>query len=272
MTRRAGWIFVALLCATVALGRRWGHAAEPDAARVLLDQVRELNRTTRKWSDSTQRLTVTIYTRRGSEKQQEMELMTKKYGEDASRTVVLFREPPDIRGMAVLQWVEPHEPNQTWLYSPELKRPRQISGTSQRDSFSGTDFSYEDLSIRGEIADWTPDEASASLSRDEELDGHPCAVIEIVPKTVDVSYEKIRVWLGRDDLVVHKFEFDESGRLVKTLVMSDVRVLGKVPTAHRLEMKNERTGSRTVVVFDHVAYDTGLKDALFHKDYLEQRS
>lgn len=273
MSRRTVAIFVGVLCAAVALAPRRGRTEEPNAARALLDKIRELNRTTRKWNDATQQISVTIYSRRGSEKKQQMRLLTKKYGDDATRTVVSFLEPPAIRGISVLQWVEAHKPNQTWLYSPDLVRPRQFSGASQRDSFSGTDFSYEDLSIRGEIAEWTPDEAAADLVRDETLDGRACAVIEVVPKTVDVTYKKIRLWLSRDDLVVRKLEFeDDKGAVEKTLLMSDIRTIGTVPTAHRLEMVNERGKSRTVVVFDSVVYDQGLKDSLFSQRYFEDKS
>jgi hypothetical protein len=262
-------IIIGVLAAAIAAGA----GEETSEARALLDKLRELNRTTRKWNDASQLLTVTIFTKRGAQKHQELEVLTKKYGDDVTRTVVTFRAPPEIRGMGVLQWVEAHKPNQTWLYLPEVKRVRRITGTSQRDSFAGTDFSYEDLSIRTEIAEWTAEEASAALRTNEACEGHNCAVIEVVPKTVDVGYRKIRLWLDRDEMLVRKFEFEEANdRVTKTLLLSDVRLLGNVPTAHRLEMRNERSGSRTVAVLNQVAYDNGLKDALFTQHHLEQGS
>jgi hypothetical protein len=98
-------------------------------------------------------------------------------------------------------------------------------------------------------------------------------VIEFVPKGDDVGYGKIRLWLGRDDLVAHKFQFeDRNGRLSKTMLTGDIRVVDNVPTAHRLEMQNERGGSRTVVVLTGVAYNQGLKDSLFTERHLEQGS
>jgi outer membrane lipoprotein-sorting protein len=274
MSRRLTAVLLGALTLAALCLPRGAWTQEPNAARALMDQVRELNRTARKWTDSTQDISVTVYTSRGGERKQQMRLLTKKYGDDVTRTVVSFLEPPAIRGMSVLQWAEAHKANVTWLYSPEIgTRPRQFNGSSQRDSFSGTDFSYEDLSIRGEIAEWTPEEAAAELLRDEMLDGRACAVIEVVPRTVDVTYKKIRLWLSRDDLVVRKFEFeDDNGRLAKTLLLSDVRTVGQVPTAHRLEMVNERGKSRTVAVFDKVTYDQGLEDALFSQRFFEDES
>lgn len=273
MKRQSIGAIAGLLWSALAITIVPAAVADPDPARVLLDRIKELNHSERKWTDSTQEISVSVVSRSGREKKQKMRLLTKKYGADATRTVVSFLEPPAIRGISVLQFVEAHKPNVTWLYSPELDRPRQFNGASQRDSFSATDFSYEDLSIRGEIAEWTPEEASATLLRDETVDGHACAVIEIVPKTVDITYKKVRMWLDRADVVVRKFEFeDDNARLSKTLLLSDIRTVGKVPTAHRMEMVNERGKSRTVVVFDSITYDQGLDDSVFSQRYFDDES
>jgi hypothetical protein len=55
-------------------------------------------------------------------------------------------------------------------------------------------------------------------------------------------------------------------------MISDVRSVGTVPTAYRLEMVNGRTKSRTVVVLDSVTYDQGLKDSSFTQRYFEEQS
>jgi outer membrane lipoprotein-sorting protein len=273
MSARLGAALLGLLCGTLAIASALACDEEADPARALLYRVKELNHTSRKWTDSTQEVSVSVVARSGRENKQKMRLLTKKYGDDATKTVVSFLEPPHIRGISVLQFVEAHKPNVTWLYSPELDRPRQINGASQRDSFSATDFSYEDLSIPREIAEWTPEEAPATLLRDENVDGHACAVIEIVPKAVDITYNKVRMWLDRGELIVRKFEFEEdNARLAKTLLLSDIRSVGSVPTAHRMEMVNERGKSRTIVVFDAITYDKGLDDSVFSQRYFENES
>jgi outer membrane lipoprotein-sorting protein len=244
-----------------------------EAAQALLEQVRKLNQTSRHWDDCVQRLKVTIRDRRGGERQREMEVFIKRYPEEATRTILFFRAPPEVRGIGFLQWVDPRSTDRQWLYLPELKRTRQITGTSRRESFVGTDFSYEDLALRIELVDWTDDDAATRIVAEEPCEDHTCAVIEFSPKKDDVSYGRIRLWLGRDDLVAHKYQFeDRNGRLSKTLTTADIRVVGNVPTAHRLEMQNERGGSRTVVVLTEVAYNRGLRDSLFTERHLERGS
>ena len=242
-----------------------------ESARELLDQVRQLNQTTRHWNDRVQRLSLTIVDHRGGTRERTIQVYMKRYPGDASRSVLLFNAPPEVRGIGFLQWIEPHQPDRQWLYLPELKRVRQITGSSKRESFVGTDFSYEDLSIMAEVTDWTEEDARATRLADEAVDGQGCAVLELVPTDADVAYGKIRLWLGREDLVVHKYQFDDrSGGVAKTLLASDIRVTQNVPTAFRLEMRSERSGSRTIVVFDQVDYNTGLDDALFSQRQLER--
>ena len=245
--------------------------AGADPARQLLDKVRRLNQTTRKWTDRSQGLRLTIIDRRGGERKRELKMLTKKYGDDASRSILFFHSPPQVQGIGFLQWIEPQQPDRQWLYLPALKRVRQITGSTKRESFVGTDFSYEDLAIMSEILDWTESDARSRLLGDEAVDGQPCAIIEFTPLEADVGYGKIRLWLGRDDLVAHKYEFDDGGgRRAKTLLVSDIRTIRGIPAAHGLEMRNERSGSRTVVVVKDLRYDTGLTDDVFTQRRLER--
>jgi hypothetical protein len=66
---------------------------------------------------------------------------------------------------------------------------------------------------------------------------------------------------------MRKMEFEDGkGRLSKTLLATDVQPVGAIPTAHGLEMRDERGGSRTRVVFTEILYDTGIAE-----DELTQR-
>ncbi len=248
-----------------------GRAVADGEARALLDQVRQLNQTTRAWNDRTQRLQLTITDRRKNQYHRELEILTKKYGPKASRSILFFVSPPEVRGIGFLQWIDPEQEDRQWLFLPELKRVRQITGTSKRESFVGTDFSYEDLALMNEMLDWTEDEARTALLRDERIDDHACAIIELVPTDRDIGYGKIRLWLSRDDLVPRKFEFDNrDGQLAKTLLASDYRPVGPIPAAHYLEMRNERSRSATAVRFTEIKYNAGLSEETFSQRRLER--
>lgn len=240
------------------------------AARKLLDQVRQLNDTTRKWTDRTQRLKIRIIDRRGGERLRDLMIYLKKYSEDRTRTIVFFESPPDVKGVGFLQWADPHAKDEQWLYVPELKRVRQISGAAKRESFVGTDFSFNDLAIIGQITEWSETDAHATLLRDEDVDGRSCHVIEFTPGAKDFGYGKVVIWLRADDLVIVKYSMhDTAGRQEKVLTLGDVRPVGQIPTPFTMEMKNIESGSHTVVDFAEIKYDTHLSDEMFSQRALE---
>jgi hypothetical protein len=240
------------------------------SAREVLDRARELNQTERKWTDRKQTLELTIIDRRGGTRKRELEVLQKKFDADRSKSILFFRSPPEIKGTGFLQWIDPHAQNQQWLYLPELKRIRQISGSSKRESFMGTDFSYEDLAITSEILDWTAEDSAATTERQEACGAEQCWVILFTPKAKDVAYAGIRAWV--DDLYrIRRFEFlSDQGEPQKRLEVLDLRDVGAIPTAFRFEMENLRGGSRTIVEYGEITYDTGIGDAMFSERRLEK--
>lgn len=240
-------------------------------ARALLDQARQLSQTSRKWTDRLQRLQLRIVDRRGGERQRDLVMRFKKYAEDRTRSTVFFESPPDVKGVSFLQWADPHGKDVQWLYLPELKRVRQISSGAKHDSFMGTDFSYDDLAIIDQILDWSDSDARTTTLREEPVDERICHVIEFVPTGKDLTYSKVVLWLTKDDSVMVRLEmYDKRDQLEKRLSLSDIRSVGAIPTAFQMEMSNVQSGSKTVVRFAEVKYDSGLNDELFTQRALEQ--
>jgi outer membrane lipoprotein-sorting protein len=246
------------------------HGADA-AARQLLDKVRKLNDTTRKWTDRTQHLKIRIIDRRGGERKRDLAIYLKKYADDRTRTIVFFESPPEVKGVGFLQWADPHARDEQWLYVPELKRVRQIAGGAKKESFVGTDFSFNDLAIMSQILDWTEADAPATLARADQVDGQQCQVIEFTPGAKSFGYGRIVVWLRASDLTIMKYSMhDTAGRQEKVLTLGDIRQVGQIPTAFTMEMRNIDTGSHTVVNFTAITYDTGLSDDLFTQRSLER--
>lgn len=263
----------AILLLLALLAAAAGGAARADeAARAALEKARALNHGARHWADRRQRMSVTVVDRRGSEYQREFEVRSKRGDGDSMRSVMFFHAPAQVAGIGFLQWTDPRGADHQWLWLPALKRVRQISGGARSESFVGTDFSYEDLSIMVEAVDWQEDRAASAVVGEEVVDGVASDVIELRPTAdADVGYASVRLWLGRDDQLVRKFEFrDAGGTLLKTLLLGDFRPVKDIPTAHRLQMRNEKTGSHTTVTVSELAYDTGIADDEFTQRRLEK--
>jgi outer membrane lipoprotein-sorting protein len=259
------WFSRVVLLTAVLVAPAWSVTA-----REVLDHARRLTQTTRKWTDRLQRLSLRIVDRRGNARERALDVYVKRYDQDRSRSLLFFRSPPDVKGIGLLQWVDPHGENQQWLYLPELRRVRRISGGSSRSSFVGTDFSFEDLAIMAEILDWSDADAAVTLQREEPCAALSCWVLEFEPKGKDLAYTRIRLWLDAD-YRQQRFEFlGAKGEVDKALELTEYRTVGAIPTAFRMEMRNLRGGSHTIVDFGEVRYDTGIDDGVFSQGQLEK--
>ena len=113
-----------------------------------------------------------------------------------------------MKGTGFLAFTHKGRPAEQWLYLPALKRVRQITPAARTESFVGTDLSYQDLDIIQEMSDLVGGRTPRSSLRGEEtVDGVATYVIELRPQREDIGYQKIVLWLGRDDLVPRRLEF-----------------------------------------------------------------
>ena len=243
-----------------------------ETPREMLDQAKAVN-DAREPKDGSQKTKMTLFDSRGGERVRELEIHNKSYGHRARKAITFFLSPPEVRGVGFLSSSAPGKEDEQWLYLPELKRVRQISGSSRKQSFQGSDFSYDDLQLFDDIADWTESDATSKLVRDgEAVDGAPCAVIELVPQGKDYDYGKLVVWLDRKNAVFRKVEFydKKDGALAKTLTLSGYETIDGVPTPHTIEMTNTKKGTRTRLEHSEVHYNKGLADESFTERALER--
>jgi hypothetical protein len=243
----------------------------PSAARALLDAVNKLDDTTRNWTDRMQRLKLHIVDSRGIERNREMIMRTLKRPNGEDKTTTVFLVPTEVRGTSFLQFAHKDRDAEQWLYLPALGRIRQIAAQSKNESFMGTDFSYRDLELLTDVFEWTEDEAPARLVGSEQIDGKDAALIEVVPKKKDVGYQRIRLLLERDALILRRMEFYGSAETPKKrLRLDDVRDVSGIPTAYTLEMAQPPNNSKTDVTVVDVKYNQNIPEDLFTTRALER--
>ena len=66
----------------------------------------------------------------------------KMFQKGATRRLIKFLEPADVKGMAFLDAGD----DKMYLYLPAMHKIRRIAGHVKNDNFAGTDFSFDDLS------------------------------------------------------------------------------------------------------------------------------
>lgn len=248
-----------------------GTAAADETARQILDRRKALDDTTRKWSDRSEKMKLTIADRRGSERVRELAVFDLKLPGDEQKTILFFESPADVKGTGFLAFTHKGKPADQWLFLPELKRVRQITARARSESFVGTDLSYRDLDIIQEMANWTEADATSNLRGEETVDGTATYIIELMPQREDIGYKKIVLWLAKDDLTPRRLDLFENGaEASKRIDMGEVRAVGVIPVAHRIQVSTLSTGSRTEIGVSDVKFNQGLKEGVFSQRYLEQ--
>jgi outer membrane lipoprotein-sorting protein len=242
-----------------------------ETARQILDRRKALDDTTRHWDDRHQKMKLTIFDRRGGERVRELEIFDRREPGDEQKAILFFLAPAEVKGTGFLAFTHKGRAADQWLYLPELQRVRQITARTRNESFMGTDLSYHDLDLIQEMTSWSEEDARSSLRAEEAVDGTPTHVVELLPQRDDIGYKRIVLWLGRDDLVPRQLElYEGDGDPKKRLKQSDVRPVGAIPVAHKIEVATPAAGSRTVIEVSDVQFNQKLDPELFSQRYLER--
>src|SRR5262249_55997550 len=125
--------------------------------------------------------------------------------------------------------------------------------------------------VVNEMAGWAEEDGASRLEGAEAVDGVPCHVIEYATKREDIGYKKVVLWLGTDDLVPRRLEFwDDASAATKRLRQSDVRTIGAIPLAHKVEVETLAAGSKTTIDVLEAQFNVGLEEELFTQRGLER--
>lgn len=187
---------------------------------------------------------------------------------DDDRSLVRFLKPADIKGTGLLT-IEEGESDTQWLYLPELRKSKRIAGASKARPFVGSDLSNGDMR--------TEDLAHHSyrLLGEETVDGRACYKVEARPKDdatrTSYGYARRWIWIDKQRWVPLRVRFFDLGdKPLKELHATDWRQIEGLWRAHRIEIRNLQTGSRTVLVQNPKRkINTGLSRSIFTRRKLE---
>lgn len=185
---------------------------------------------------------------------------------EGDKSLVIFHEPRDIAGTALLSHSQPSGEDDQWLYLPALRRVKRIASANRSGSFVGSEFSYEDL-LPERVEDF-----DHRWLRDEACGDWQCFVIERRPLYEDSGYARQIVWLDQDSYRLVQIDYyDRKGRSLKTLNASDYQVyLDHYWRAHSLTMVNHLSHKTTRLTFSEYDFDAGLDERDFRPGALRR--
>ena len=221
----------------------------------------EADRRDRGFGDSTAALRMVLRSRGGDERSRELRSRVLERPDQGDRSLVVFDDPPDVRGTALLTYANRVGDDDQWLYLPALKRVRRIAASNRSGPFMGSEFSYEDLAsqvVEKFTYRWLRDEACPG----EGFDSLTCYVIERRPVKASSGYSRQVLWIDQKEYRTVKIDYyDRREVLLKTLSLSRYEQhAGRFWRAGNMLMSNHQTGQNTRLVWSGYKFGVGLRE------------
>ena len=212
------------------------------------------------------KLTMLLRNKHGKESLRNMRTRSMEVEDDGDKTMIIFDQPRDVKGTALLTYSHKTDPDDQWLYLPALKRVKRISSRNKSGPFMGSEFAYEDL------ASQEVEKYSYRYVKDDVLDGEAMFLIERDPVDENSGYRRQLVWIDQAEYRPMKIEFyDRKDSLLKTLVFRGYRqYLDRYWRAREMFMENHQTGKSTLLTWEDYQFRTGLDDSDFTKNSLKR--
>lgn len=171
---------------------------------------------------------------------------------DADHSVGSFQKPEREKGREILRLGD-----DIWSFVPGVGRVVRIA---DRDSFAGGDFSNADV-LR---ADWLA-KYDAKILKDLPNQW----IIEMVAKTPEAPYGKMRLWVDKKSgQPVQQTFHDARGTELKRCAYGDIKKYGTIERPARLRMENVVTKQKSELIVLDLTTVPGFPDTRFVVDSL----
>ncbi len=197
--------------------------------------------------DQTSSIRMILTDRGGNERVREAQVWQK----GANKRLFRFTAPAAEAGIAFLSLPD----DVMYLYMPAYGRERRIASHVKNQSFAGTDFSYEDLESEKYVKRFTPE----LLDETDET-----YILELTPlPDMRSDYSKIIAHIHKKHHYPLKMEsFDRGGQPFKVAEYT-FKKKGDYWYTAEIKMTNLRRNHSTRMIFEEVAFDTGIDDSVF---------
>lgn len=170
------------------------------------------------------------------------------------KRLVRFSSPGDLKGMGVL--VE--NKDVMYVFLPGFQKVRRVGTHVKAQTFMGSDFSYEDMSL----SRYSPTYDAKLVKEDAnswELE------LNVKPGQ-EIEYPRVHMWVDKKAQQPTKIDFaDASGKVLKTSEYIDYHIddANHYGPAKVVVTDHRRNDHKSEIVFTHVKLNQGLKDDFF---------
>jgi hypothetical protein len=256
-------VAVALLATVIVLPAGISRVgAADDRGLTIMEEQRRINSGYR---DELVLYKMILVNAKGDRSERSLELRTLEGPEAGDKTLLIFKDPPDVRGTTLLTHENRAGDDDQWLYLPALRRSRRIGSSNKSSSFVGSELAYEDLA---------PNEVTKhqyKYLREETLDGVPVWVIESTPRFKESGYSRRELFVRQDNHQMARVNcYDRKGQLLKVGRWNGWwKVMDKRWRARSLRIENVQSGKSTILEVIDVKIGNGYSPSDFSTRALE---
>lgn len=218
-----------------------------------------------------QNLKMTMINKNGKKQIRDLKSYRKDYS-DQRKTILVFTDPSNVKNTAFMSfdYTDNSKDDDQWLYLPALRKTKRISAANRGDYFLGTDFTYEDIKLGTKMSE---DDYTYKSIRHETIDGHPCILVEAIPKTDkilrELGYSKLYLWIDKEIWMIRQTKYwDVAGNDLKTTYVKDIKKIQGIWTFQALEATNHKNNHKTIMIFGNSDYNTTIDDVKFSEESL----
>jgi len=217
------------------------------------------------WRDRTSSATLENYDKDTLTRTRELDISEQTDPRRSQRSFTEFTAPTDVKGTLFLHLSPRGAKDEQWIWTPATRRARRLAEAKEDENFFGSDLTYRDLELLVRIQQWDDAEATATLAGEEDLDGKPCYVVELVPRNEEFPYPRYRLWFARGDYLLWRLDVYGAGgkEVVKRVLVRRHERIQNYTTLVETVVANVPAGTHTVFHMRDVRYDQGIPDDLF---------
>ncbi len=243
--------------------------AAPEEDKLTGRQIMEKQKDLHKVSSEFEFQKMVLVDKTGSKETRDVRRYIKENEVDVFRSLIVFLQPSDIKGTALLNWQHKDRADDQWLYLPAQGKMQRIAKGGGRNYFMGTDFTYEDMQSE-EFDDYK----YTLLKEEPYADEGTCYVVEAIPankeKERESGYSKRIMWLRKDIFLTVKIDFyDRRKKLIKTQTNSAIEnVKGTIWRAKKALMDNHKAKHKTAIMVVKREVNEEIPDKTFTERFI----
>lgn len=158
-----------------------------------------------------------------------------------------------------------------WNYLPKTDQVVRVPTSMRLQSWMGSDFTNDDLMKMSRLSS----DYRHTFLRKDNVEGESVNVIRCDPKPgFPVVWGKVLYWAGVTDHLPRREEyFDEAGKLVRTLSLSQFKPMDDRVFPTRMSMHHaERGEEHTTIEYERLLFDREIGESIFNREELRSVS